>query len=174
MRALLLAALPELASLDVVRPEGPDGAPELRAQTAYGRVHVTRLGHAAQSTLAWLTDLCARMTAHYPQSANPLAEPAVVLVDELELHVHPRRVGALLACLAEGLPNVQWVLSTKSPAVVRATPRDERHVALLRRERDRVVIDNAPEVTGEDLVDPLTEGELFALNDRLAARTVAV
>lgn len=142
VRSLLCAAVPEIENLEVVEGAGDEGA-EVLATTAYGRVALTRLGSTAQSTLAWLADLCARMTAHYAASADPLAQPAVVLVDEIDLHVTEQRAGALIACLAEHLPNVQWVVSTKSAALVKTIPEDERQLAVLRRDGARVAVDNS-------------------------------
>ena len=40
--------------------------------------------------MAWIVDFASRMFDLYPESENPLAEPAVVLIDEIDLHLHPK------------------------------------------------------------------------------------
>ena len=43
-----------------------------------------------RTTAGWVVDLAWRFINRYPESPNPLAEPAVVLIDEIDLHLHPR------------------------------------------------------------------------------------
>lgn len=65
---------------------------------------IAELGFGYQTTLAWVVDLAARLTAAYPESDDPLGEPAVVLLDEIDLHLHPRWQRALLAEFRGALP----------------------------------------------------------------------
>lgn len=58
--------------------------------TQDGKFHFEDLGYGYQCMLAWVFDFCKRMYDRYPNSENPLAEPAVVLIDEIDLHLHPK------------------------------------------------------------------------------------
>jgi energy-coupling factor transporter ATP-binding protein EcfA2 len=93
----------------------------------------------AEADMAWMIDLAARMFEAYPDSKNPLAEPAVVLVDEIDLHLHPKWQRELLAHLTERFPQTQFIAAAHSPLVVQAAP--DANVVVLRRQGDHVVID---------------------------------
>jgi hypothetical protein len=102
------------------------------------------------------------MNAAYPYSADPLSEPAVVLVDEIDLHLHPRWQRMLLEQLSERFPNVQWIVTAHSPLVVQNAPADA-NIAVLRREGDHVVIDNNHDRVRSWRLDQILTSDLFGL-----------
>ncbi|MFO0610569.1 MAG: AAA family ATPase [Polyangiales bacterium] len=159
---LLRSILPEVDALEAVIPDPTTGGAQLVARTRQGTVPVGDLGLGYQATLAWVTDLAARMTAAYPDSENPLAEPAVVLVDEIDLHLHPRWQRGLLEQLSAQFPNVQWVVTAHSPLIVQNAPPDSQ-IAVLRWEGDHVVIDNDPAHVRDWRLDQILTSDLFGL-----------
>lgn len=78
------------------------------------------LGFGYQSTLAWVVDLCRRMFEMYTKSEDPLKESAVVLVDEIDLHLHPKWQREVIGDLSAYFPNIQFIVTTHSPAVVQS------------------------------------------------------
>ena len=87
--------------------------------------------------LAIAADLARRMAQGNPHLDDPLASEAVVLIDEVDLHLHPRWQQRVLTDLTETFPNAQFVVSTHSPQVL-TTVRPERIVEL-HREDGRIV-----------------------------------
>lgn len=85
-----------------------------------GDVRFEELGFGYQTSLTWLADLCKRMFELYPESENPLHEEAVVLVDELDLHLHPKWQRDLVPTLSKIFPNVQFIVTTHSPHVLQS------------------------------------------------------
>ncbi len=164
---LLLAILPEIDALEAVIPDPTSGGAQLMATTRYGRVRVSDLGLGYQATLAWVADLAVRMTVAYPENENPLAEPAVVLVDEIDLHLHPRWQRVLLEQLSQQFPNVQWIVTAHSPLIVQNAPADSQ-IAVLRREDDHVVIDNDPSHVRDWRLDQILTSDLFGLPSAMA------
>jgi AAA domain, putative AbiEii toxin, Type IV TA system len=114
-----------------------------------------------QSQIAWLVDFASRMFERYPDSPDPFAEPAVVLIDEIDLHMHPRWQRQLIDDLTKRCPNTQFIVTAHSPLVVQAAA--GANIVLLRREGDHVVIDNDPEVLSNWRVDQILTSELFGL-----------
>ncbi|NJM45027.1 MAG: AAA family ATPase [Alkalinema sp. RU_4_3] len=98
-----------------------------------------------------MVDLAVRLFRRYPQSPDPLAEPAIVLVDEIDLHLHPKWQRTIMDFLSDRFPNTQFIVTAHSPLVVQAA--QEANIVLLRREGDRVVIDNDPEIIRNWRVD---------------------
>ena len=94
-------------------------------------------------------------------SPNPLAEPAVVLVDEIDLHLHPRWQRTLLQFLSDTFPNAQFIATAHSPLVVQAAM--DANIVLLRREGDHVVIENDVEAIKNWRIDQVLTSDLFGL-----------
>ena len=125
------------------------------------RSSVLDLSLGCRTLLTWMVDLASRLFDRYPKSKNPLAEPAVVLVDEIDLHLHPRWQRTLMGFLSEQFPNTQFIATAHSPLVVQAA--QDANIALLRREGDPVVIDNDVERIQNWRVDQILTSELFGL-----------
>jgi len=53
-----------------------------------------------------------------PNLPNPLEGEGIVLIDEIDLHLHPKWQGEVLGKLTEIFPNCQFFISTHSPFVV--------------------------------------------------------
>ena len=91
--------------------------------------------------LALAADLARRMAQGNPHLDDPLQSEAIVLIDEVELHLHPSWQQRVLTDLACTFPNTQFIVSTHSPPVL-TTTRPE-HVVALRREGGNVVAEQA-------------------------------
>jgi predicted ATP-binding protein involved in virulence len=136
--------LPDVTDVRIALADESRSRPMAEFLTPYGWVALSNLGLGYRTVIAWMVDLSARMIDRYPDSENPLAEPAVVLVDEIDLHLHPKWQRTIMSFLTERFPNVQFIVTAHSPLVVQAAR--NANLVLLRREGDHVVIDNNPEV----------------------------
>lgn len=96
-----------------------------------GDVRFEELGFGYQTTLTWLADFCKRMFELYPDADNPLHEEAVVLVDEIDLHLHPKWQRDLVPTLSKIFPNVQFIVTTHSPHVLQSM--EDVNLYVLRR-----------------------------------------
>jgi predicted ATP-binding protein involved in virulence len=157
----LIKILPDVGEIRIQSADEPGGSPRVEARTPDGWIPLRRLGFGYQSQIAWLVDFASRMFERYPDSPDPLAEPAVVLIDEIDLHMHPRWQRQIIDDLTEGCPNTQFIVTAHSPLVVQAAV--GANIVLLRREGDHVVIDNDPEVMRNWRVDQILTSELFGL-----------
>ena len=99
--------------------------------------------------MAWMVDFASRMFDLYPESENPLAEPAVVLIDEIDLHLHPKWQRELLDYLSNLFPNTQFIVTTHSPLIVQSAVARDANIVVCRREGDHVVIDQSIEAVRE-------------------------
>ena len=147
MKCALVDILPfinEASDIDVRDPEEPGG--RLRFRTPYGDVSLDGLSLGHRTVTAWIVDLAWRLVKRYPESTKPLEEPAVVLIDEIDLHVHPRWQRTIMKQISGQFTNVQFVATTHSPMMVGSM--SDVNVAVLRQTAvgDHVVIENEPEV----------------------------
>ncbi len=82
-----------------------------------------------RSTITWLGDLCATWHDKAPPAEVGDGDPSrihgVVLVDEVDLHLHPSFQRVLVPRLREAMPRVQWIMTTHSPLVLASFDRHE-------------------------------------------------
>jgi len=162
-KQLLLSVLPdqEITDIRVTSSSGPNPQPLAEFKTPFGWVPLRQLGYGYQTLITWVTDLANRMAERYPESKNPLAEPAVVLVDEIDLHLHPKWQRKLMGFLTERFPNTQFIATAHSPLMAQAAA--DANLAVLRREGDHVVIDNDVDDIRNWRIDQILTSDLFGL-----------
>jgi energy-coupling factor transporter ATP-binding protein EcfA2 len=161
IKQLLIDLLPEVSDLRFAPPDARNPAARVEVQTPYGWVVMRDLSLGYRTLIAWMVDLASRLFERYPQSLNPLAEPAVVLVDEIDLHLHPSWQRQLIGYLTERFPNTQFIVTAHSPLVVQSAT--DANIVVLRREGDHVVIDNDMESIRGWRVDQILTSDLFGL-----------
>jgi energy-coupling factor transporter ATP-binding protein EcfA2 len=148
---ILKHILPDVEDIRIAPADEANPHPRAEFLTPYGWVHINSLGLGYRTAIAWMVDLAVRLFRRYPNSPDPLAEPAIVLVDEIDLHLHPRWQRTIMDFLTDRFPNTQFIVTAHSPLVVQAA--QNANIVLLRREGDRVVIDNDPEIIENWRVD---------------------
>jgi energy-coupling factor transporter ATP-binding protein EcfA2 len=136
--------LPDVSEIRITLADNNNPRPVAEFLTPYGWVPLKSLSLGYKTVIAWTVDLAARLIERYPNSEDPLAEPAVVLVDEIDLHLHPKWQRTIMSFLTERFPNTQFIVTAHSPLVVQSAK--NANIVLLRREGDHVVIDNDPEI----------------------------
>jgi len=79
---------------------------------------VEQLSDGEKCTLALIGDLARRLSLANPSRKNPLQGQGVVLIDEIELHMHPTWQREILSKLEKTFPNIQFIITTHSPQVL--------------------------------------------------------
>jgi energy-coupling factor transporter ATP-binding protein EcfA2 len=158
---VLKILLPEVKEIKIIPPNKNLPRPKVAFRTPYAWVPIEELSLGYKTLIAWMVDFASRMFERYPDSPNPLAEPAVVLVDEIDLHLHPKWQRTLMGYLSERFPNTQFIATAHSPLVVQAA--QDANIVLLRREGDHVVIENNVEAVRNWRVDQILTSDLFGL-----------
>lgn len=81
-------------------------------------LNVSQLSDGEKCTMAMFGDLARRLSLANPRLDNPLLGEGVVLIDEIELHMHPSWQRSVLKQLRETFPNIQFIITTHSPIVL--------------------------------------------------------
>lgn len=79
---------------------------------------VMQLSDGYKTLLGLVIDLSIRLGLANPHLDNPLTAQAVVMIDEVDLHLHPSWQRRVLGDLLRTFPNTQFILTTHSPFVV--------------------------------------------------------
>ncbi len=82
------------------------------------KLALEQLSGGYRIVLALAADLALRMSLANPHLPDPLQSEAIVLIDEVELHLHPDWQQRILDDLRRTFPNAQFIVSTHSPQVL--------------------------------------------------------
>lgn len=81
-------------------------------------IEIDQLSDGEKSLLALIGDLARRLTMANPTLGNPLEGHGIVLIDEIELHLHPTWQRDVVPKLITVFPNCQFIITTHSPQVI--------------------------------------------------------
>lgn len=100
------------------------------------------LSQGYQSTIAWIVDLIGQI---YLDAGEPISledMEGIVLIDELDLHLHPTWQARLVPVLKRVFPNMQFIVTTHSPMLLPALERHE--IVMLRLDEKGDVVAESP------------------------------
>lgn len=75
------------------------------------------LSDGYRAYIGWIADLLYHICMGAPKGAKLVDNRGIVLVDEIDLHLHPEWQRSVIATISEALPNLQFVFTTHSPIV---------------------------------------------------------
>ncbi len=101
------------------------------------RIYVGDLSSGSQSTLLWIFWLALKMLNHYEFAEGWAHRPAVLLIDEVENHLHPTWQRRVIPSLIKYFPGLQIFATTHSPFVVAGLRAGQVH--MLKRDSEGVV-----------------------------------
>jgi len=84
---------------------------------------VLQLSQGEKSLLALVADIARRLVLLNPSREDPLQGDGIVLIDEVDLHLHPEWQQQVILQLLLVFPNIQFLISTHSPQVLSTVPR---------------------------------------------------
>lgn len=82
------------------------------------KLDLMQLSDGYKTLLGLVIDLSMRMGLANPHLEDPLGASAIVMIDEIDLHLHPAWQRRVLADLLRTFSNTQFIVSTHSPFIV--------------------------------------------------------
>lgn len=134
IKEVLVNILPDVQDFKFVTNEETFKS-HVEIKTDFGWTRINDLGYGYQTLMAWVVDLAKRMFDRYPNSETPLKEPAIVLVDEIDLHLHPEWQRKIIHWLSNHFPNTQFIVTAHSPLVIQSA--ENVNVVLLKKEEEK-------------------------------------
>jgi hypothetical protein len=173
---LLNRVLPEDVRLVEVR-----GA-ELVFDSYGAQVNFGGLSDGYRAFVAWVGDLLWSLSRL--SGIDPFEREAMVLVDELDLHLHPEWQRSVVETLAQAFPKIQFFFTSHSPILAATLEKANIYVMETAEDGSSLIRQREEEVFGQDTEQVLlssyfgletTRPESFELEQReLAARSSAV
>lgn len=128
------------------------------------RLNAEQLSDGEKIYLALIGDLCHRLSI-----ANPIGDPllgkGIVLIDEIDLHLHPQWQSEIARKLMDTFPNIQFIVSTHSPHVLNRVP-----TASLRLMNEDGTISEAP--YGYGMPSEIVLGDIMDLDHDVPSEIV--
>ena len=120
-------------------------------------LRIDQLSDGEKCLIAMIGDLARRLAIANPVSDSPLHGAGLVLIDEIDLHLHPAWQRMVPRKLIEVFPHCQFILSTHSPQVIgEVDPRAVRQHSL---DEQRGIVATVPEqtfgLTSDDILDEI-------------------
>ena len=123
VREVFSNLLPEIKFHDIDKQNG-----NLMFQTPDGIVPLHALSDGYLAMAAWIGDLLFQVLEISGDLAEePLTARGLLLIDEIDLHLHPKRQRELLSLLNDWLPNFQFIVTTHSPMTAQQAGEGELH-----------------------------------------------
>lgn len=76
------------------------------------------LSDGYRAFIGWLGDFLYHVNKTCPSGKKLVENKGIVLVDEIDLHIHPEWQKTLLTSIAKAFPNIQFIVTTHSPLIV--------------------------------------------------------
>jgi hypothetical protein len=142
VRTMLDALLPEECALaELSSDDGYDS--ELRFLMHGVEVPFRALSDGFRAYVGWLGDMLYHLCMGAPSGKRLNENRGVILIDEIDLHLHPDWQRWVLPKLSETLPHIQFIVTTHSPLVVGSLQR--QNIVVLQSEGGLSVARQLPE-----------------------------
>ncbi len=109
---------------------------------------INQLSDGEKCLLALVGDLAWRLAIANPSLEEPLQGKGVVLIDEIELHLHPKWQREIIPALIRTFPNCQFIITTHSPQVLSHVQPEGIHI--LENTETGIVVSGAESSFGRD------------------------
>jgi len=113
VRDALSQFMPEFKNLTVRR-----NPLRMEVEKSGEKLTVNQLSDGERCLMAMVGDMARRMAIANPMLANPLEGKGVVLIDEIDLHLHPQWQRMVIPRMIKLFPNCQFLISTHSPHII--------------------------------------------------------
>ncbi len=81
-------------------------------------LNLAQLSDGEKMVITLVADIARRLTIANPSLEDKLQGEGIVLIDEIELHLHPSWQRNIIPALTKTFPNIQFIVTTHSPQVI--------------------------------------------------------
>lgn len=135
--------IPEYSNFRVKRIPSPHMLVDKNGKT----IRLDRLSDGEKNMIAMIGDIARRLSISNPRMKNPLEGDGIVLIDEIDLHLHPAWQRVIISKLTEVFPNCQFIVTTHSPQILSHVKAE--HVFLLVQKNDNMDVIKPTESYGK-------------------------
>lgn len=175
IKKVLVSVLPDFKAVDdiIISPpkliNGRLQESEVMISIKHGKlIPFNNFSLGYKTVMSWVVDLWWRLINEYPDSDEPLKEAAIVIVDEIDLHLHPIWQREILSNLSNHFPKIQFIATAHSPLIVQSSSMANH--AVLHNTNEGVKIINEPEDVDGWSIDQILTSSFFDLPSSRGAK----
>jgi len=113
VRKAIVSILPEYKSIKIQRSPRA-----IIVEKGNYKFNMEQLSDGEKGFITLIGDIARRLAIANPESKNPLLGEGIILIDEIELHLHPSWQIEIIPQLRSTFPNCQFIVTTHSPLVL--------------------------------------------------------
>jgi predicted ATP-binding protein involved in virulence len=122
LRAVRTAVSALMPGFEKLRIDRDQAAPAMVVTKGGVELRLDQLSDGERNLLALAGDLARRMVIADPANESPLETEGVILIDEVEQHLHPAWQREVIPALQRAFPRAQLIVTTHSPQVLSSVP----------------------------------------------------
>ncbi len=136
---LLIKLMPSISGIKLgIRNNGTDYSVTYIENDIKLESHELSAGN--KTILAMIGDMIIRLYEAQPDTIEPKELFGIVVIDELEAHLHPKWQKEFPKLLAENFPLIQFIVSTHSPIVFLGMPKNTVFFNVLKDEEKKTIV----------------------------------
>lgn len=134
---------------------------------AFKKVTFDQLASGLKSMIAMIGDIIVRLYEQQPAIFDPAEFTGVVLIDEIDIHLHPKLQKELVEQLTRTFPKIQFIASTHSPISLLGAPKNSRIFRVERSVDKGVKIQRLDDklILGDLLPNTILTSPIFGLDN---------
>jgi len=121
--------------------------------------NLKQLSEGEKIVTLMIADIAYMLSVANPSAKSPLEGTGIVLIDEIDLHLHPAWQRQIIPCLQETFPNIQLLITTHSPQVLSMV--NHSNIFII---EDFKIVNIPPKTLGKDANSLLWD--VFAVKER--------
>lgn len=133
----------------------------------FDAVEFDSLSSGHKSIVNFVGDMMIQLILSQRSIENLTQLKGVVLIDEIDIHLHPKYQKSLVEALAENFPNVQFIVSTHSPIPLLGAPKESVIYKVERTAKEGIITERVDDkvMFGRMLPNALLNSPIFDLED---------
>ncbi len=153
----------------VIKREGSDTYVEYIEQYSENRKTFDELASGYRSIITMIGDLMIRLSKTQSEITDFHKLAGIVLIDEIDLHLHPKWQKALVENLTKLFPRIQFIASTHSPIPILGAPEDTVIINVQRDEENGITAKKLDIDFSRLLPNSLLSSPIFNFDDLIAS-----
>lgn len=110
------------------------------------------LSSGTRSILSLVTDIFIRFYDQQPEMTDPSSFRGIVIIDEIDMHLHPAGQRDLVINLGRIFPNIQFIVTSHSPMPLLGAPDNSVFLTVKRGEKGNIILNQLPNDFVSDLL----------------------
>lgn len=113
----ILSVVPDFTDIFIDKNQD-SGRSELKVTINDLDINISQTSQGQHVLISMIADIARKLVVLNPAMENPLHGQGIVLIDEIELHLHPKWQQNIVNALVKTFPNIQFIVTTHSPQVL--------------------------------------------------------